>query len=269
MRSPKDGAVMWRHVERGLVQDVRATKDLVALTAGPNADATASVVVLNRANGEEMRRYPLKNDLGARFVVDSVGPQTIVLSASYNPAILAALRVTLRLSPDRANVVASEETKVPEWKALKTITAGEHFVQVSRSNGAITAKLSNGSVRIALAFDPQGHPLDHLLVSFRSERGSWEAASKSAINQIAHSGGKLFLAREGEDAGSVECIDVATGQPQWIYAFPMTQDIASTNSMMMAVDPPAPRNGAAGPWRRTYPRGLETTRTVPVTFDPQ
>ena len=76
-----------------------------------------------------------------------------------------------------------------------------------------------------------GNSVGQLLQMIKS-KGSWTAYAPylgeyGSVSHVAEADGKLVL---GSTEGQVECLDIESGRPQWLYTFPVTRQTMSYSS---------------------------------------
>jgi outer membrane protein assembly factor BamB len=67
------------------------------------------------------------------------------------------------------------------------------------------------------------------LLQMSSAAGSWRAYARQlapygSVSQVSEGGGRLLV---GDTEGHVECLDIKTGRPRWLYAFPAVNQTVS------------------------------------------
>lgn len=199
------GEVAWRYRPPNAVNDIAESGGRVVVAAGPQG-ITDTLVFLNLADGKQLVRYRVPPpEKPQRYLIKSVARDQVILTAgTHGGCGLLESRRIIAL-PKASGVAAVEDNCAP-----KGCSPGE-LCHISSSE---PTSMTHGNVEITF------QPGRDALIERKSKKHSWRALTDGIFMQAAIAGDNLVIVHTWIEMAIVEPIDIATGEPRWVYVFP-------------------------------------------------
>ena len=258
LRALSDGSVRWRYDAGGEVTDIVVAKGRVALQSGQYRLVHA-IAVLDLASGRQLARHSI-TPVPSRILRDRVRKRqavsmgvevanAVTISDIDNPSLSLErfdgetvvleglsewceddLRRSLRLDSSRQGFSATDEcvSRTPGTPApprSPACPAGSlcELSQLNETSG------TGAGARVTISGGSHGATL----LEFRGTGKAWTVYHRnprySDLARFAERDGHLFLESVGARVGSLECLDLATGMPLWLYVYPSEPVMTSTS----------------------------------------